>query len=283
VKSSFSVDLGYPALLEFRGPDAVRFLNGQLTQDVKRVIGHAVSAPSCVTDAKGKLQFRVYLTESPDGALWISAPEGYAEMLEARLTRYLIADDVEVSDLSGKYRLNHVVGSSPHSEDGTFVREASRYGVPGNDVWIPSGQTSGVSEALIGSDDSELEAFRIFHGVPAWGKELMEGMLPPEARLDVTDISYHKGCYIGQEVISRIKSAGKLNRTLEKLRIQASSGIKDGAELWDGESIAGLITSVSPLAEGASLEALGYVKRTADRSALQVKSDAGTVHAVSLR
>ena len=44
---------GSPALLEFRGPDAVRFLNGQLTQDVRRVAGGRISLPSCVTDAKG--------------------------------------------------------------------------------------------------------------------------------------------------------------------------------------------------------------------------------------
>lgn len=59
------IDCGVPALLEFRGPDAVRFLNGQLTQDVRLVAGGKVSLPACVTDAKGRLQFRVWLTEAP--------------------------------------------------------------------------------------------------------------------------------------------------------------------------------------------------------------------------
>ncbi|RYD47208.1 MAG: hypothetical protein EOP85_05925, partial [Verrucomicrobiaceae bacterium] len=61
------VDLGTPALLEFRGPDAVRFLNGQLTQDVRKVVGGKTTLPSCVTDAKGKLQFRIRITEGPEG------------------------------------------------------------------------------------------------------------------------------------------------------------------------------------------------------------------------
>ena len=90
------VNFGVPALLEFRGPDAVRFLNGQLTQDVRRVANSAVSLPSCVTDAKGKLQFRVTLADRGDGALWLACPADQADGLETRLTRYLIADDVEV-------------------------------------------------------------------------------------------------------------------------------------------------------------------------------------------
>ena len=63
------IDLGTPALLEFRGPDAVRFLNGQLTQDVRRVVGGKMSRPSCVTDAKGKLQFRVSVMDAGEGVL----------------------------------------------------------------------------------------------------------------------------------------------------------------------------------------------------------------------
>ena len=283
MSASFNVDLGSPALLEFRGPDAVRFLNGQLTQDVKRVAGQGISLPSCVTDAKGKLQFRIYLTESPDGALWISAPEGCAEALEARLTRYLIADDVEVSDLSGKYRLIHRMGSPANSGEGLVIRETSRFGAAGHDVWIPSEKSAPVDEPIVAPDDAGLEAFRISQGAPAWGKEVTEGMLPPEARLDATDISYHKGCYIGQEVISRIKSAGKLNRTLEKLRFPAGSGIIGGSELWDGETVAGTITSVSPQADGNTVDALGYVKRTADRSGLQVRTSDGQSHPVEVR
>ena len=101
MSASGLVIIDAPALLEFRGPDAVRFLNGQLTQDVRRVAGGKTALPSCVTDAKGRLQFRVWITESPEGNLWVEGPAGSAEALEARLTRYIIADDVEADDLSG--------------------------------------------------------------------------------------------------------------------------------------------------------------------------------------
>ena len=245
------IDLGLPALLEFRGPDAVRFLNGQLTQDVRLLAGGQISLPSCVTDAKGKLQFRVTVTEV-GGGLWIAGEPGDAEALEARLTRYLIADDVEVTDLTGQYALHHFTGEIP----GTITRGANRYGLPGTDLWC-SNVEDPPAATLLGGD--ELEALRIANGIPAWGRELIPGMLPPEALLEDTDISYYKGCYIGQEVISRMKSAGKVNRRLTKFLFEAAAPVAAG-RLANG---AGEITSVSPVAVGGLRPALGYVKRGA--------------------
>lgn len=97
------------------------------------------------------------------------------------------------------------------------------------------------------------ERERIEKGIPKWGAELKEGMLPPEAGLDVTDISYKKGCYIGQEVISRIKSAGKVNRRLVKLSAGATGELKDA----EGK-ICGEVTSAN------AGVALGYIKRAAE-------------------
>jgi folate-binding protein YgfZ len=251
-----------PALLEFRGPDAVRFLNGQITQDVRRVAGGKISLPSCVTDAKGKLQFRVTITEADDGALWVAGPEGSQEALEARLTRYLIADDVEVTDLTGKYELVHFIGPVPAPPPGVLARESNRYGVVGIDWWVPCGSETGFPEHTLMTVDG-LEALRIDHGVPAWGRELLEGMLPPEAQLDATDISYNKGCYIGQEVISRIKSAGKVNRRLTRFAFAADAPVVPGPLVDPEGGMAGELTSVSPVVTDGVRHALGYVKRGA--------------------
>lgn len=204
-------------VLEFRGPDAVRFLNGQVTQDVRKVSADGIAIPSCVTDAKGRLQFRIWIAQRRDDqALLIFAPKYLLENLEARLTRYLIADDVEVRDVS----------------DEVNPRD---YEFPGLRL-------------------SEYE--RITQGIPKWGAELTEGMLPPEAGLDVTDISYNKGCYIGQEVISRIKSAGKVNRRLVKLAFDGDG--KLGEFVNSEGKVCGEVTSVSgPIG-------LGYLKRSAE-------------------
>ena len=268
-----------PALLEFRGPDAVRFLNGQLTQDVRRVAGGKISLPACVTDAKGRLQFRVTLHEADGGSLWVVGPDGTAEALEARLTRYLIADDVEVADLSGKFELLHFIGPLPESDDFS-PRESNRYGVVGTDCWIPCGSTTRLPAHEVMTGD-EVEALRIRHGVPAWGRELLEGMLPPEALLDATDISYNKGCYIGQEVISRIKSAGKTNRRLTSFSFAADAPVVPGPLVGMEGSVAGEVTSVSPVANDGRRDALGYLKRGAAGGFF--KAADGSLHQAQIR
>jgi folate-binding protein YgfZ len=256
-----AVDLGLPALLEFRGPDAVRFLNGQLTQDLRLVAGGKNSLPSCVTDAKGRLQFRVTITEVDDGVLWIEAPAGQEEGLEARLTRYLIADDVETAGLTGKFALWHWLGAAPVPPAGVMVRASNRFNVAGADWWLPAGLSHGLPETAEWLAGDELEAFRIANGVPAWGRELVEGLLPPEAGLDQTDISYHKGCYIGQEVISRIKFAGKLNRRLARFALPETVA-PDSLQLVDSAgNPAGNLTSISPELAAGGRAAMGYVKR----------------------
>lgn len=207
----------YAGALEFRGPDAVRFLNGQVTQDVRKVMASGDVFPSCVTDAKGKLQFRVWIAKgNADDSVLVFCCGEMLEELEARLTRYLIADDVEVRNVSSEIALDDF--QFPHA------------------------------------DLSERE--RIEKGIPRWGNEITTGMLPPEAALDITDISYNKGCYIGQEVISRIKSAGKVNRRLVKL---AFDGVGVLGEFSNAEGkVCGEVTSVD------GKIGLGYLKRSAE-------------------
>lgn len=274
------IDCGTPALLEFRGPDAVRFLNGQVTQDVRKLDAEKISLPSCVTDAKGRLQFRVWLMKSVDDALWVSATEVDAEALEVRLTRYLIADDVEVKNLSGQWSLVHFTADPNAAPAGVIARDSARFGVAGTDWWISAGKTVKFPESFPLLQGDALEAFRIAHGVPAWDHELYDGLLPPEAGLDTSDISYHKGCYIGQEVISRIKHAGKLNKRLIHARVDASVSME--SELLDAAGKpAGEITSVSPASSGGKRDIMAYLKR----GALEVHfmSPDGTRHPLEVR
>jgi len=273
MNASFRVDLGYPAILEFRGPDAVRFLNGQMTQDVKLTTREA-ALPSCITDAKGKLQFRVHLTELKEGVIWITAPVGTAEELEARLTKYLIADDVEVTDISGEYQLYHLIGGTIPSAGHSLARKANRYGVEGIDLWVPVDYPIDFPATLPEISADALETYRIGNGTPAWGSELVEGMLPPEALLEATDISYHKGCYIGQEVISRVKTAGKVNRYLVRLTTAENAPVSPGDILISEEGDeCGTVTSVAPIPSDGERKLLGYLKRTAEKEGVQVKSN----------
>jgi folate-binding protein YgfZ len=197
--------------------------------------------------------------EGEGGLIRVVAGEGAGEALEARLTRYLIADDVEVANRSGEFRLFHFPGEVVAPAEGVVWVGCDRFGVPGVDGWVGVGEVVDLPGREMGVDD--VEALRISNGIPAWGRELKEGMLPPEAGLDGTDIAYDKGCYIGQDVISRIKSAGKVNRSLVKLAVPEGVSVEVGEVLDDDGKVLGEITSVGPIAEGGVRPVLGYVRR----------------------
>jgi tRNA-modifying protein YgfZ len=107
-----------------------------------------------------------------------------------------------------------------------------------------------------GDDDraaaaDKLEELRIGAGTPAWGAELDESILPAEAGLDESHISFSKGCFPGQEPIARLRHRGHVNRRLRKLDVEAA---KVGDEIVWNDKVVGRITSAAPG------RALGYVR-----------------------
>jgi folate-binding protein YgfZ len=122
-------------------------------------------------------------------------------------------------------------------------------------------------------DAAELERLRIEQGVPAWGKELDESVLPAEAGLDETHISFTKGCYPGQEPIARLHYRGHANRGLRVLELDGDPPAR-GAEVRLGEKIVGRVTSaVTGLA-------LAYVRNEVpDDAVLEVEGRAATLTA----
>ena len=253
-------------LLAFRGPDAERYLNGQLTQDV-RDLGET-ALPACVTDAKGKLQAFVRVFRGADGSPWVEGPVEQREELEARLGRYLIADDAEIHDISADWQLIHVVDTlNAPGVDGGFTRHARRIAADGFDLWLPTETVAAASSRQPPPEleiitEAEAETRRIQARLPKWSAELTPGILPPEAGLDKTSICYHKGCYIGQEVLSRLKTAGKLNRRLAALLVEPET--EPGSALEFAGKAAGKLTSIAPWPNESGLHAaLGYLEKSA--------------------
>jgi len=111
-----------------------------------------------------------------------------------------------------------------------------------------------------------LELVRIEHGVPRWGRELDETTLPPEAGLDRTHVDFHKGCYIGQEVISRLKSVGHVNRELRGFVSTDGTPLTAGARIFSAADPARDLGRLTSAAFSFSLDrpiALGYLRRDA--------------------
>lgn len=182
----------------------------------------------------------------------IDAPIELQQELFERLDRYIIADDVELNDITASYRMRHTIEPTTTLEGWRCMR----FGQSGVDELISSNQpsTSTLSE-------TEIEKSRISHGIPKWGTELNHNTLPPEANLEQRAISYTKGCYTGQEVISRIRSAGKVNKSL--IALQSSEPLHSGDLLiCNGatkEKPAGKITSACTIED--THIALAYLKR----------------------
>ncbi len=220
-KLSGCIDLSSRVKLRLTGGDRVRYLNGQVTNNVTKA-NPRTAIYACVPNLKGKIEADVFITQSADGeSLLIDGPPELRDHLPLRLGKYLIADDAELEDVSEDYGLLHFPGELPGSLAGhKGLKEANRYGLPGNDLWLGPGEGSGLEEIAkqAGTVPGDtLEETRLLHGVPKWGHELSDDVFPAEAGLEERAVDFHKGCYIGQEVISRIHSVGKVNRVLRAL------------------------------------------------------------------
>jgi folate-binding protein YgfZ len=270
----------------------VRYLNGQTTCDVRRITPGA-GIPGCVLTARGKLSAEVHITATDD-ALWIDADASQREVLPARLDRYIIADDVVVEDASENYRLLHLLGAARNVSlmggAALFRTEATRFGEVGTDLLLPAAGFAEIWKQLqpvpeiFGADLAD--ALRILAGVPRWGAELDENTLPPEAGLDRTHIDYHKGCYIGQEVISRIRSVGHVNRQLCGFVSGTGEPLQRGMQIFaqKAEKAAGTITSPGWSFALEKPVALGYLKRGSPAGGLlaRVSAESSTSIPVTL-
>jgi tRNA-modifying protein YgfZ len=216
------------AYVRVAGPDAEDYLQRMLSNDV--TAGEVVDALLLTPKSRLIAPLRVW-RRAPDDFLLLTEPE-LGEVVRAQLLRSRFAAKCEIE-----------------------LEEHSSVLVFGGAEGIP-GELPGSVEVLDAELDStldaeELERARIEAGVPAWGNELDDSILPAEAGLDETHISFTKGCYPGQEPIARLRHRGHVNR---RLRVLAVDDARPGEEIAWEEKTVGRVTSAVP---GL---ALGYVR-----------------------
>ena len=267
---SLTAVLSPRALWRLTGPDARRYLNGQVTNDVARLAdGHACYAAVCT--AKGRMEGDVSI--AVHGAeFYLDADPALRESLGARLEKYLIADDAAFEDVSDSWSLRHVFGAvQPPAPEAGFVIAYARFGVPGHDVWVANSNPVIACPTL---EADVVETLRLEHSIPRWGAELTTDTLPPEAGPHMqAAISNTKGCYVGQETISRLKSVGHVNRSLVFLQSDSAAFPAPGVKLRQGDHETGVVTSsgYSPWLEKGI--ALGYAQRQAAASGVSLQAD----------
>jgi folate-binding protein YgfZ len=177
----------------------------------------------------------------------------------------VIADDVAIEDVSSQFSILHVIDeTAPQANGAAKIVSIDRFGVAGFDIWCSAANRDDIVGMLKDHrfcDGDCAEQLRIARGIPRWGRELTAEIIPVEANLEQRCIDYEKGCYIGQETISRMKMSGQRNKqlcglmVLNRAQLSAESRLVGGAESKD----AGWITSVT--SKDGRVIALGYVKR----------------------
>ncbi|MBA3883115.1 MAG: folate-binding protein YgfZ [Chthoniobacterales bacterium] len=258
-------DLTRRAKIRVTGADRLRYLNGQISNDIRKA-GATTAIHACVLNAKGRVNADVFITTDGDSYL-VDTDYEMREQLVARLERYAIADDVEITDVTHDLALLHIVGpDTPPVQSAVAMPRAERYGCGGIDIWLPRPSYDKALQELLAElpfcDEATAETFRIEQGVPRWGHELSEEIIPTEANLEGSAIDYAKGCYIGQEVISRIKMSGQTNKRLCGFVALGAAPLESAMRLTTSEGKdVGSITSAAISRRLGKQIGLGFVKR----------------------
>jgi tRNA-modifying protein YgfZ len=260
------LDLSKRAKIRITGTDRLRFLNGQITNDLRNA-SETSAIEACILNAKGKTDAHIFVSTSAESFL-VDAAADVREALKVRLERYVIADDVQIEDVTDEFSLFHVLLPQPPAPKVGRHLSVRRFAKPGWDIWAEAAQHEALLEelclrwTLCGSDAAEI--MRIEQGIPRWGRELTGEIIPIEANLEQRTVDYQKGCYIGQEVISRMKMSGQTNKRLCGLisvgDIPLQPGMKLVSSSASGKEV-GWITSATPSDRIGKEIALAYVKR----------------------
>jgi folate-binding protein YgfZ len=225
-------------LVVVSGPDATSFLQSLLSQDLDPVaVGETV--PSLMLQPQGKLLVILRATRTAEDAWSCDCEPGYGAVLAAALGRFKIRVKVDITPVAGVEMLA-VRGVEPPAG----VTEA-RPAPGGWDVVGAPAELDAIA-ARIGRADggaAAYERWRIEAGVPRMGVDVDDRTIPQEAGLEQDAVSFTKGCFVGQELVCRIDSRGRVNRHLRRLRGEA--GLTVGAEVVAGDAVVGVVTSVA--------------------------------------
>jgi len=253
------------AVLRVTGEDAANFLQGQFTNDLRGLISLG-AVYGLWLNQKGKVVADSFVIAGASaGQFWIVSYHVTAAVLRARLEDYIIADDVIVEDFTTQWTGLTLVGAGVWA----WFAQAPRVGlsftgrrVSGETLeWVfPLTELPHARAQLIGWSEIDriaMERLRIAARIPAVPADIGLADLPGEGGLEPATISYTKGCYLGQEVMARLKSMGQVRRRLQRVRGPSAPPTLPAA-LWLDERQVGELRSAVDL-EGGGFIGLAMV------------------------
>jgi folate-binding protein YgfZ len=284
-------DLSWRSKIAVTGGDRVRWLNGMVSNNVRDLApGHGVYA--FLLNAQGRIQADLYAFQRGDSLL-VDMERGQRDKILQLFDHYIIADDVEIVDISAKLTALGLTGPESRKlleRAGIAVPDLAhlqfaevawqqntvtllRSGEEAREswqLWVAPEQVGELWDALhqagarpIGT--AALNLFRISRGIPQFGVDIRERDLPQETG-QTRALNFTKGCYLGQEIVERIRSRGAVHRQFTAFAVEGALP-EPGAKILpeEEEKEVGEITScaILPLPAGDRRVALGYLRREA--------------------
>ena len=310
-------DISHYGILELKGNDSLDFLHRITTNSIKDLPKEGIEN-TIFTSEKGRILDYTTVINFEDYQLLVGSPENQA-MVYSWIEKYIIADDVKVADVNGKYTILELIGPQADSfvtlicgnivnaikpnsfkvinADGMIFfllkildrNEKVRFWLIAN---IENGQqlvkymieNKGIFNfSLIGEDAYNI--YRIEHGIPAAPNEINSEYNPHEARL-LNAVDFNKGCYIGQEVIARLDTYNKVQRYLSGIIFSDNVEQNDKFLLFDeNNNEAGIVTSICYSLKLKSYIGLAYIYRDnmQDETVLKAKNESGNSIEISVK
>ena len=288
-------DLGWLRRVSVRGSDRFRWLSGMVTNMVKDLAANA-GAWNLVLNAQGRIQGDLTVWKNGD-ALEVEVTAEQAEKLLPFLDGFIVMDDVELAPVEGETAVGltgpkageiltrlgmsglpepFTQTSAAWNEVPVLVRRG--YGTLADHyaLWIGSAHAADLWQALEAmgakrAGSAAVEALRIAEGIPRYGIDMIERDLPQETS-QTRALHFEKGCYIGQEIVERIRSRGNVHRHLRSLEL-AGPVPEPGTRLTLDDADAGHITSATelPLSGQTRILAIGMIRGDAEARNLPLR------------
>ena len=248
------------------GPEAVSYLQGQLSQDVE-ALPVGASVESLLLSPQGKIDALVRVTRTADDELLLDVDGGYGEAVIARLRRFKLRTKADIEALGWRclsLRGPRVTQLAAGAREWPGLTLSA--GWPGIDGVDLVGEDPSLPDGVPLCDSAAWEAVRVEAGVPRMGAELTERTIPAEAGVVERTVSFTKGCFTGQELVARIDARGsRVPRHLRGVVLAGADEPPVGAtvvgEGGQGERELGQLTSVARSPTLGGPVALAYVRR----------------------
>jgi folate-binding protein YgfZ len=276
--------------IRITGSDRERWLNGMATNSVQH-LAPGTGAYNFFLNAQGRIQADGNIFAFPE-ELWIETGRSQIATLIPYLDHYIIMDDVELADVTSTRHgftligpragsLLATLGLSPEGLSPLGVRSlswnsssiilihahsplVSRY-----ELWADSPEMAQTlrqalqSAGAIACDPTSLEWLRLLEGTPLYSVDIRDRDLPQETN-QTRALHFNKGCYLGQEIVERIRSRGNVHRTLSLFRLEGALPSPGTAIEAAGKQVGELTSAIAiPVSSGTLQLALGYIRREA--------------------